>query len=132
MIESNKYIFRNLDSVPLYDEEKDYYLLFVEGQEVKINSKLFKKLFKPESEEREIDFDIILDKGTDGWFNKLGVMESYDMLKQAVTMIKKDGVSKEDAHKELEKLTKDYEGPIKQFFSPIVIQIVEEIYEKSA
>ena len=89
MIDSVKYVFRGLKSVPIYDPQNKVYTVLVEDEFVDIPEELFHKLFKQQesAEEKSVAEQAIVPKGSMElikWMAKDGMRDYKEKIKLAL------------------------------------------------
>ena len=119
-MEGIQYEFRNIESIPLYDKEKEIYELVIDGDFVVIPAILFHKLF------RKGISKTILGLPQKNWPKEIS--DSYDGMKLGVQMWINSGYSLE----KIKEMIKSYYSSLPEPIMEAINAIIEEIFEEES
>lgn len=119
-MEGMLYEFKEVESVPLYDEEKETYELMIDGELVAIGAKLFHKLFKEKTPET------IFSRQQESWPEEIS--DGYEDIKTGIQMWMAGGYGLED----IKKMIKSYHQALPEPVLEVMNVVIEKIFEEES
>lgn len=112
------YEFRDIESVPMYDQKTNTYELMIDGEIITIPEELFHKLF------REKSLTTIFGLQRESWPKVL--QDSYDDMRLGVRMWIDGGKSVDEIKKMARAYYQEAPGPILDMMDAVIDKLFEE------